>query len=81
VPKASSRKEKGRGFGGVVKRCPGRSPGGKRILVERTYVVTTNSVGLFLSLFVSLSATLRENGWTAICMKFSEKVWSDHGTT
>jgi len=36
--------------------------------------------GRFISFFVSLSATLRENGWT-ICMKFSGKVCSDHGTT
>jgi len=33
-----------------------------------------------VTIFVSLSATLRENGWP-ICMKFSGKVWSDHGTT
>ena len=31
-------------------------------------------------LFASLSAKLQENGWTD-CMKFSGKVWSDHGTT
>ena len=36
---------------------------------------------LFISLFVCLSARLRENGRTAICMKFSGKVWSDHGTS
>ena len=36
--------------------------------------------GRFLSFFVSLSATLRENGRTD-CMKFSGKVWSDHGST
>jgi len=33
-----------------------------------------------ISFFLSLLATLRENGWP-ICMKFSGKVWSDHRTT
>ena len=39
--------------------------------------------GRFLSFFLSLSATLRENGRTdsLIRMKFSGKVWRDHGTT
>jgi len=36
---------------------------------------------IFLSFFVSLLAKLRENGWTEICIKFSGKVWSDHGGT
>ena len=37
-------------------------------------------LSFFLCLFVSLSARVRENGWTD-CMKFSGKVRSDHGTT
>jgi len=37
-------------------------------------------ISLFISLFVSSSATLRENGWTDLHEIFRE-VWSDHGTT
>jgi len=36
--------------------------------------------GRFLSFFLSLSAALRENGWTDLHEIF-RKVWSDHGTT
>jgi len=37
-------------------------------------------------MLISLSATLRENGYSGetaglICMKFSGKLWSDYGTT
>jgi len=35
----------------------------------------------FLCLSVSLSARLRKKTAGPICMKFSGKVWSDHGTT